>query len=343
VYTKTATVVRRIRTTATIDGVAFDVVTEDEVIAHVLSALDAGHGGYIVTPNVDILRQLRRSHNRHLAERADFVLADGMPVVWASRLQKAPLPGRVPGSALIFSLAYAAARQRRSVFLLGGAEQSAERAAERLTLDGALVAGWHSPPFGFESDAAASRALVDALESSTPDIVFVGLGFPKQERLILQLRERFPKIWFLGCGGSLSFVSGDVSRAPAVLQSLGLEWLHRMAKEPRRLVRRYLIDDVPYTAGLLARASLGSVQRGESRGHRVEVSLRAPAVHAGAGRVITLPDVRGSAPGANSRNDRDRRVNDDRRQETGSVADHPEERAERGVRSSIDGASRFAV
>jgi N-acetylglucosaminyldiphosphoundecaprenol N-acetyl-beta-D-mannosaminyltransferase len=342
-HTKTAPVGRRIRTTTMIDGVAFDVVTEGEVIAHVLSALEAGHGGYIVTPNVDILRQLRRSHNRHLAERADFVLADGMPVVWASRLQKAPLPGRVPGSSLIFSLAYAAARQRRSVFLLGGAEQSAERAAERLTVDGALVAGWHSPPFGFESDAAASSALVSELERCAPDIVFVGLGFPKQERLILQLRGRFPNVWFLGCGGSLSFAAGDVSRAPSVVQSLGLEWLHRMAKEPRRLVRRYLIDDAPYTVGLLARASLGLVRGGESRGHRVEVSLRVPAVHAGASRVITLPDVRGSAPSANSRNDRDRRVDGNRRQETGIIADHLEERAERGVRSSLDGASRFAV
>jgi N-acetylglucosaminyldiphosphoundecaprenol N-acetyl-beta-D-mannosaminyltransferase len=342
-HTKAATVVRRIRTTTTIDGVAFDVVTEAEVIAQVLSELDAGRGGYIVTPNVDILRQLRRSNHQHLAERADFVLADGMPVVWASRLQKAPLPGRVPGSSLIFSLAYAAAKQRRRVFLLGGAEQAAERAAERLTLDGALVAGWHSPPFGFEDDAAASRALVDALEDSAPDIVFVGLGFPKQERLILQLRDRFPHTWFLGCGGSLSFASGDVSRAPAVVQSLGLEWLHRMAKEPRRLVRRYLIDDVPYTVGLLARASLGFVQRAEDRQQRVELSLRAPAVHAGAGRVITLPDVRGSASGPDSRDDRDRRIHADRRHETGIVADHLEERSERGVRSSLDGATRFAV
>jgi N-acetylglucosaminyldiphosphoundecaprenol N-acetyl-beta-D-mannosaminyltransferase len=340
---KTSTVVRRIRTTTTIDGVAFDVVTEDEVIAHVLSELDAGHGGYILTPNVDILRQLRRSHNKYLAERADFVLADGMPVVWASRLKKAPLPGRVPGSALIFSLAYAAARQRRSVFLLGGAEQAAERAAERFTLDGALVAGWHFPPFGFESDVAASRALVDALERSAPDIVFVGLGFPKQERLILQLRDRFPHTWFLGCGGSLAFASGDVSRAPAAVQSLGLEWLHRMAKEPRRLVRRYLIDDIPYTVGLLARASLGFLQRGEGLEHRVELSLRAPAVHAGAGRVITLPDVRGSASSADSRNDRDRRVQADRRQEAGIAADHLEQRSDRGVRGALDGASRFAV
>lgn len=342
-YTKPAILVRRIRTTTTIDGVGFDVVTEDEVIAHVLSELEAGNGGYIVTPNVDILRQLRRSEYQHLAEDADYVLADGMPVVWASRLQKTPLPGRVTGSSLIFSLAHAAAKQRWSVFLLGGAELAAEGAAQRLTAEGVLVAGWHFPPFGFESDAVASRALVDALEAAAPDIVYVGLGFPKQERLILQLREKFPHTWFLGCGGSLSFASGEVSRAPVVVQNLGLEWMYRLAQDPRRLVRRYLVDDVPYTVGLLTRAAVASLRHRKTMSERVELALSEPVAHRGAGRVITLPDLSGPAPGANPRNDGDRRVNGDRRQQPWVATNHADERNDRSVRRPIDEGDRFAV
>jgi N-acetylglucosaminyldiphosphoundecaprenol N-acetyl-beta-D-mannosaminyltransferase len=342
-YTKPSILVRRVRTTTMIDGVAFDVVTEDEVIAHVLSELEAGHGGYIVTPNVDILRRLRRSEYRHLADDADYVLADGMPVVWASRLQKTPLPSRVPGSSLILSLAHAAAKQQWSVFLLGGAEQAAEGAARRLAEEGVRVAGWHFPPFGFESDAAACSALVDALDAATPDIVYVGLGFPKQERLILQLREKFPHTWFLGCGGSLSFASGEVSRAPAVAQNLGLEWVYRLAQDPRRLARRYLVDDVPYTVGLLTRAALASVRHRRSMSERVELALSEPVAHRGAGRVITLPDRIGPAPGAKPRDDGDRRVNGDRRKQPRVTADQLGERNDGGVSRPVGEGDRFAV
>jgi N-acetylglucosaminyldiphosphoundecaprenol N-acetyl-beta-D-mannosaminyltransferase len=86
--------------------------------------------------------------------------------------------------------------------------------------------------------------------------VFVGLGFPKQEFVIRRLRSEFPALWFVGCGASLTFAAGRISRAPSWMQRHGLEWLHRLAKEPRRLARRYLIEDAPYTLGLLARSSI---------------------------------------------------------------------------------------
>ena len=89
-------------------------------------------------------------------------------------------------------------------------------------------------------------------QRARPDIVFVGLGFPKQEHLILRLRPRFPSIWFVSCGISLSYVSGDVTRAPSWAQHAGLEWLFRLAQEPRRLARRYLVDGLPFCARLLA-------------------------------------------------------------------------------------------
>jgi N-acetylglucosaminyldiphosphoundecaprenol N-acetyl-beta-D-mannosaminyltransferase len=233
-----------------------------------VAAAAAGDGGFAITPNIDILRQLRKPANRDLAPSASLVLADGMPVVWASRLAGRPLPARVAGSALIFSLSVAAAQAGLSIFLLGGVEGAAQRAAGRLSDHGATVVGWNCPPFGFERDPAQLALIVDALVEAKPHIVFVGLGFPKQERLILRLREQFPAVWFIGCGGSIAFAAGDIERAPSRLQKLGLEWVHRLAMEPRRLARRYLVDDVPYAVGLLSRAVLARFGRRRGAGDR---------------------------------------------------------------------------
>jgi len=249
------------RVTCAVDGIDFDDLDEPGAIGLILAESVAGRGGFVITPNVDILRQLRRPANRDLAQGADLVLADGMPVVWASRLSRHPLQARVAGSSLIFTLSRAAAAVDLTVYLLGGVEGAAERAATRLADDGVRVAGWSCPPFGFEHDACQLEIIRHALAEARPDIVYVGLGFPKQERLIIELRETFPGVWFIGCGGSIAFAAGDIDRAPSGLQRVGLEWVHRLAMEPKRLARRYLVDDVPYAIGLLFRASVGGLRR----------------------------------------------------------------------------------
>jgi N-acetylglucosaminyldiphosphoundecaprenol N-acetyl-beta-D-mannosaminyltransferase len=145
------------------------------------------------------------------------------------------------------------------VFLLGGDPGVAEAAADRLQErhPGLRIAGTHCPPVGFERAPERLREIDVALERARPDIVFVALGFPKQERLILRLRPLLPQAWFVSCGISLSFVSGNVSRAPAWLQRCGLEWLYRLVQEPRRLARRYLLQGIPFMARVLA----GSLRR----------------------------------------------------------------------------------
>ena len=241
----------------TVDGIVFDALREHEVVAHVFAALERGEGGNLVTPNVDILRQLRTPGNRELVERAELVVPDGMPIVWASRLQGQELPERVTGSSLVWSLSRAAARLDRSLYLLGGAEGIAERAAERLQRDveGVRLAGWDCPPFGFDQDPDQLEETVEAVVEAKPDVVFVALGFPKQERLMQRLRERLPTTWFVGCGGTLTMIAGEVSRAPQWVQTSGLEWVHRLAMEPRRMAKRYLVHDAPYAVGLLLRAA----------------------------------------------------------------------------------------
>ena len=242
-----------------LSGVRLHAITEAQVNEHIIGSLEAGRGGWVVTPNLDHLRRLRTQDTfAELCTGASLCVADGMPLVWACAIQGTPLPERVAGSNLISSLSARAAEVNRSVFMLGGDPGTAEAAAEELqTRHPALrIAGTFCPPLGFERDEVMMAQITQRLVEAAPDIVFVALGSPKQERLIETLRERLPSSWWLGIGISFSFVCGDVKRAPIWIQRLGLEWTHRLAQEPRRLARRYLVDGLPFAARLLASSAL---------------------------------------------------------------------------------------
>jgi N-acetylglucosaminyldiphosphoundecaprenol N-acetyl-beta-D-mannosaminyltransferase len=255
----------RLRARVTLSGVALDALTEEQVIAHVLAQVRDGRGGSVMTANLDHLRQYRRDVSlRPLFESATLVVADGMPLVWASRLQGTPLPGRVAGSELVFSLTAKAAGERRRLLLVGGAPGTAERAGEVLErrFPGIQVVGTCFPPFGFETDRAEIAVIADSVRAAVPDLVYVGLPFPKADRLIAELRSTAPGTWFLGLGVSFSFVAGDLRRAPKWMQKLGLEWMHRLAAEPGRLFRRYLLQGIPFAFALFVRILVSRMTAG---------------------------------------------------------------------------------
>jgi N-acetylglucosaminyldiphosphoundecaprenol N-acetyl-beta-D-mannosaminyltransferase len=247
-----------------LDGTGFDRITEVEVVAVVRESLAAGRGGRIITPNIDILRRVRtRERVRVHLDDADLVVADGMPLVWASKLSGTPLPERVAGSSLIWSLSAGLGRDRRSICVVGGHPATAERpdgaarAARELAdqCPGLRIAGSVCPERGFEKSPRAYAEFCPAVAGARPDLVFVGLGFPKQEKVITRLRSYLPRAWFIGCGAAVNFVAGDIGRAPRWMQRTGLEWAHRLGTEPRRLAGRYLKHDAPYAMKLLAGAA----------------------------------------------------------------------------------------
>lgn len=255
-----------------LDGTGFDRLTEDEVVSIVRGEIDRGTGGRIMTPNVDILRQAQVDAGvRAYLDDADLVVADGMPLVWASRLSGTPLPERVAGSSLIWSLSAGLGLDNRSVYVIGGTPadpvtgiaDGATRAAARLAAasPGLRIAGTLSPDYGFERDAEGFAEVCRRVAAGHPDMVYVGLGFPKQEQVITRLREFLPRTWFMGCGAAVNFVAGDVDRAPRWMQRTGLEWAHRLGTEPRRLAGRYLRHDAPYALSLLVRAPRGRGSR----------------------------------------------------------------------------------
>lgn len=220
----------------------------------------------MVFVNLDVLVKMRRRPElTGLVSPAELVFADGMPVIWASRLQRTPLPERVAGASLLGQIAARCAADGIPVMLLGGRPGCAERAVAALeAAHPALRAGWHAPPYGFEDDPGAGEAIDGALEGFGRGVCFVGLGFPKQERLMADLAAKRPDWWFVASGGSIDFLAHD-DRAPIWMQQAGLEWLYRLRREPRRLARRYLIEDLPFAVRLLLAAFLGGLRHRRSR------------------------------------------------------------------------------
>jgi N-acetylglucosaminyldiphosphoundecaprenol N-acetyl-beta-D-mannosaminyltransferase len=257
--------------TVFVRGIRFAVLSAEHCVKHVLQELAVSRGGTIITLNVDHLRRCGEDPlYRGVVERAEVSVADGMPIVWASRLQRTPLPQRVAGSDLIDSLTCAAAQHGYSVFFLGGNPGTAQATARLLAgrYPQLRIAGWYDPRPGFDQDSHAYSATVDLLRNAAPDIVYVALGSPKQERFIQSARQVLPRTWWLGVGISFSFMCGEIPRAPGWMQRAGLEWLHRLAQEPGKLFHRYLIAGLPFAAKLLAAAAINGIFRppGNDRG-----------------------------------------------------------------------------
>lgn len=245
--------------TITLRRVKLHAISEEQCVSHIGDRLEAGEGGWVLTANLDHLRRFTWDKEyARVCEGATLVVADGMPLVWSSRIQGTPLPGRVAGSNLVLSLSAAVARRGRSVYLLGGMPGTAEAAVKALRqrCSGLKVAGTYCPPVGFENDPAQMNFIERRLSGARPDVIYVALGSPKTEWLISRLRDRLPNAWWLGVGISFSFLCGHIRRAPQWMQRIGLEWLHRLAQEPRRLAKRYLVQGIPFAGCLLAGAAL---------------------------------------------------------------------------------------
>lgn len=235
-------------------GLDFDPLSEEQVVDRIIDGLAAGRGGRVVTVNVDICQRASWDRTAYdLVRDASLVVADGMPLVWAARLSGRPLPERVTGASLIFAVSAAAARHGRSVYLLGGEPGVPERAAAELArrFPGLRVAGTDAPATGFDTRPDELAAVRSRVAAARPDVLFAGLGFPRQERVIAQMAPDLPGTWFMGCGAAIPFAAGVLPRAPRWMQQAGLEWVFRLISEPRRLFRRYLVNDLPFALWLL--------------------------------------------------------------------------------------------
>ena len=243
----TSPMARRVR----LFGIDIDPLRMSETVGRLLEWIDDDDRRchYVVTPNLDhaVLFQEHRGLRQAYAD-ADLVLVDGMPVLLAAKLLRRGIPERVAGSDLVpalFSAATerfcnaAAAPAQLRVYLLGAAPGVAQRAAAKIEerWSGVRIVGCDSPAIGFEKRPAESDAILARIAAAEADVLIVGLGAPKQELWVNAHRSRIAAPVALCVGASIDFLAGERMRAPIWMRRVGLEWLHRMASEPRRLAK----------------------------------------------------------------------------------------------------------
>ena len=215
----------------------------DRLIDHVFAGDEPLH---VATANAQFYVLAQRSAAfRACLEEADYVCADGLPIVRLCHWVGADCVERITGVDLIPMLCERAAEHDLPVYLLGGNPGSAAASASLLMdrYPGLRVCGVGCPPVGFEESPAVLKQVLASIAAANPAIIFVAFGAPKQEFFIQRYLRDLGIPVAIGVGGSFEFLSGTRRRAPAWVQSAGLEWAFRLAQEPRRLARRYLLGN----------------------------------------------------------------------------------------------------
>jgi N-acetylglucosaminyldiphosphoundecaprenol N-acetyl-beta-D-mannosaminyltransferase len=239
-------------TTLRFFGLNFNAVPLSVAAEQIVNAADNGQKGLVVTPNVDHIVMLETDMEmRHIFRKAMFCYPDGMPLVWLSRLIRGvSFPERVTGADLLPTVCKIAAQRGKRVFFLGGQQGVAEKAAQNMgdKFSGLQVAGTYCPPMGFEHDQLEEIKIIELVNKAKVDIVFLGVGTPKQEKWAWKNIQQLHVGPILCVGAALDFAAGITKRAPDQIQRAGLEWLWRLCKEPRRLWKRYLLRDSRFLA-----------------------------------------------------------------------------------------------
>ena len=244
--------------TVTLKGQPIHAISEIGAVEYILTEVNAGRGGWCITPNLDHLRRLTRDRKlRALYSHAALIVADGMPLVWLSRIAGHRFVSRVYGPDLMLAEMAASTRTGHRHFFYGGREGVAARLAERMRAQfaGVQIAGSLSPPLG-TAEELCNPQTASVINQAAPDIVWVGVSSPKQEYWMACMRPLLEAPVLIGVGAAFDFHTGTQAQAPGWMQRAGLEWLFRLAHEPRRLWRRYLIDN-PWFLFELARQKLG--------------------------------------------------------------------------------------
>ena len=220
-------------------------LTFQEAVRSILLLAEKRNSEYIVTPNTDHILQLESTPLlRSAYDQAKLVVCDGRPILWASYLLRNPLPDVITGADLMPALCKEAASMDLRIALVGGPPGTAEKAGENLKrkYPGLTLAWTHCPPFGFEKSPTETDQIIRRLNELDVDLVFLGVGAPKQEIWIHQNRGRLKVGVLLGIGAAIEFMAETLPRAPKLMRRLGLEWVFRLYHDPKRLALRYLKD-----------------------------------------------------------------------------------------------------
>ena len=223
-----------------------DNLTMQEALKEIDKLIKERKYAYVVTPNVDHILQLETNKElQAVYANASLILTDGKPLLWIAKWYGTPIKEKISGSDLFPLLCKMAAEKKYTMFFLGAAEGVAAKAADNLMkrYKGLQVVGTYSPPYGFEKDQIEMNKINTMIRNANPHILIVGLGCPKQEKFIYYNREELGVPISLGLGASFDFEAGNIKRAPKWMADHGLEWLFRITQDPKRMAKRYLVDD----------------------------------------------------------------------------------------------------
>lgn len=230
-------------------GTVIDNILLEELFDKVDYLIKYQKKGYIVTPNVDHLVKLKNDeYFNEIYDNAYLRLNDSVIIKRAALILGEKMAPKMSGSDLLPIISKYASQKKYTLYFLGGREGVAKTAAEKLKekYPKLNVIGYYSPPFGFEKDQKEIRKIVSQINQCAPDILFVGLGAPKQEKFAYETIGQLDTNAIFCTGAAFDFQADNVKRAPILFQKLGLEWFYRFLKEPRRLFKRYFIDDLKF-------------------------------------------------------------------------------------------------
>lgn len=224
-----------------------DSVTVKEAKDLVDSMVKKGTPQYVVTPNTDIVMRMQKEPDLlEICNKADLILTDGEMVVKLSKFLGNPIKERVAMTDFVWDVCDLAVEKGYRVFLFGGKENVLERGTAKIQerYPSLNICGHYSPPLGFENNSNELQKSLDIIKDSKADILIVFLGCPKQERFIAKYKNEYQVPVSITMGGCIDFIGTDIKRAPLWMQKNGLEWFFRFAQEPKRLFKRYFIEDV---------------------------------------------------------------------------------------------------
>lgn len=222
-------------------------VDMDETLSAIFKMVENSEKKYIVAINVDVVIKIENdSYLKSITDNADMVLVDGKPLIWISKIHKRPVKEKVSGSDLVPLLCEKSAKRGYSLFIIGGKEGIAKKAKLKLEqkYPNIKVVGTYAPPFGFEKDEEELDKINNLISEKKPDLLIVCFGCPKQEKWVYENYQKYDAKVSICAGATVDFLAGNVNRAPRWMSDYGLEWFYRFLQEPKRMFKRYFIDDL---------------------------------------------------------------------------------------------------
>jgi len=230
-------------------GIDIDNINMKETINKIELLIEKKKPSLVITPNVHHINILQKDNEfRKIYKHASLVIPDSTPLLWSSKILGVPLKERVTGSDLLPLFSEVSAEKKYRLFFLGAKPGIAKKAAETLIQKNPRleITGIYSPYFGFQNDGRENRKIVDMIKKCDPDVLFICLGPPKQEKWAWKHKDKIKVPVIICVGAAFDFIAGNLKRAPKWMQKIGLEWFFRLCQEPHRLWKRYLIGNIVF-------------------------------------------------------------------------------------------------